>query len=59
MMGDSLIPCSCNRFYDHAPTCNVAQAMRFRCPDCKSLNRKGRNPRILHAHHCKLKELQP
>lgn len=54
--GTELIPCNCNRLHDHAPGCSVAQAFRFRCPDCRSLNRSGK---VTHAYHCKLKGLQP
>ncbi len=53
--------CSCRpeRKAGHDPECLVAQAMRFRCPECKSRRRIGVGYVIRHANHCNLKEQQP
>jgi hypothetical protein len=53
--------CSCKprRTAGHDPECLVTQAMRFRCPDCRSRRRVGVGYVIVHANHCKLKEYQP
>ena len=51
--------CNCGRPDGHHPTCLVAQAMRWRCPHCKSRRRPDRKPQIRHTNLCPLKEYQP
>jgi ribosomal protein L36 len=53
--------CSCQpkRTAGHSDDCLVAQAMKFRCPECRSRRRAGVGYVIRHTNLCKLKEYQP
>jgi ribosomal protein L36 len=55
------VVCGCNpqRKAGHEPKCLVAQAMKFRCPDCKSRRRIGVGYVIRHTNLCPLREFQP